>query len=272
VSLLIQDDGQGFAPDADEPRPGLGLGRMAERVHAAGGSLTVDPVPGWGTSLRAWFPYRRTGAADARVEILVVAPQPVVRAGLARMLTWSDPTLAVVGEVATAAAATEEAARLHPAVVLVGSDLPAAADLIRAFGGADPPVRAVAVCPPDDPQTVVDMLVAGAQGCVETTAEGPALARVVAAAARGESVVPHGDLWEGRLSGDADAFGLTAREREVRALLHEGLTDRAIAERLVIAVKTVEKHVSAILRKTGARNRTELLAAASGGGRHRPAR
>jgi DNA-binding NarL/FixJ family response regulator len=111
---------------------------------------------------------------------------------------------------------------------------------------------------------VVDLLLAGAHGCVATSADGAALARAVAAAARGESIVPRGEVWEGRLASDPNTEGLTAREREVRALVQQGLPDRAIAERLVIAVKTVEKHVGAVLRKTGARSRSELIAASHG--------
>ena len=55
---------------------------------------------------------------------------------------------------------------------------------------------------------------------------------------------------------------LTEREREVRELMEQGLPDQVIAERLVLSVKTVEKHAGAVLRKTGARNRTELAALA----------
>ncbi len=69
------------------------------------------------------------------------------------------------------------------------------------------------------------------------------------------------------LRADAGEPPLTGREREVRALLAQGLPDKLIAERLVLSVKTVEKHVSSVLRKTGARNRTELAAQAAG---HRP--
>jgi DNA-binding NarL/FixJ family response regulator len=62
------------------------------------------------------------------------------------------------------------------------------------------------------------------------------------------------------LSGVAELVPLTDREREVSQLVRRGLRDKQIAERLVISVKTVEKHVGAVLRKTGARNRTELAA------------
>ena len=64
------------------------------------------------------------------------------------------------------------------------------------------------------------------------------------------------------LNSVADPVALTDREREVYGLVRRGLRDKQIAERLVISVKTVEKHVGAVLRKTGARNRTELASRA----------
>jgi DNA-binding NarL/FixJ family response regulator len=61
---------------------------------------------------------------------------------------------------------------------------------------------------------------------------------------------------------DGHEQSLTERERQVRGLMEQGLPDRVIAERLVLSIKTVEKHAGAVLRKTGARNRTELAARA----------
>jgi DNA-binding NarL/FixJ family response regulator len=195
--------------------------------------------------------------------VLVVAGQPVLRAGLARLLAWSDPAFSVVGEAATAEEALDAAGAQKPRVVLVGPDEHAAV-LVADLRRLDPPPAVVAVCPPGDHQAIVEALLAGAHGCVESAVDGPALARAVTAASRGESIVPHGEVFHGRLSSTANAAGLTAREREVRALVEQGLGDRAIAERLVIAVKTVEKHVGAVLRKTGARSRSELIASAVG--------
>jgi DNA-binding NarL/FixJ family response regulator len=68
-------------------------------------------------------------------------------------------------------------------------------------------------------------------------------------------------LHRGLRAEDGDA-ALTEREREVRVLMEQGLPDKIIAERLVLSVKTVEKHAGSVLRKTGARNRTELAALA----------
>jgi signal transduction histidine kinase/DNA-binding NarL/FixJ family response regulator len=263
VTLLVQDDGTGFVVDPDDQRTGLGLRRMAERSHSVGGSVTVDAIPGWGTSVRAWFPYRRSPESDPdRVDALVIAAQPLVRAGIARMLAWSGHTVVVVGEAATTGADPLDAvAAANPAVAVIGPDAPAAqAALVRAIVSASPGVAVVAMCAAGDHQAVAEALLAGAYGCVEATAEGPALARAVVAAARGETVVPGSGLWAGHLTGDLNPAGLTAREQEVHALVSEGLSDRMIATRLSIAVKTVEKHVGAVLRKTGARGRAELIA------------
>jgi len=64
------------------------------------------------------------------------------------------------------------------------------------------------------------------------------------------------------LQDDEAASALTGRERQVRSLMEQGLPDKLIAEQLVLSIKTVEKHAGAVLRKTGARNRTELAARA----------
>jgi len=61
---------------------------------------------------------------------------------------------------------------------------------------------------------------------------------------------------------DSHEQPLTERERQVRGPMEQGLPDKVIAERLVLSIKTVEKHAGAVLRKTGARNRTELAARA----------
>ena len=101
---------------------------------------------------------------------------------------------------------------------------------------------------------------AGARGCVDLGATGPQLAQAVVAAGRGQAILSDAVL--GQLHRGMRTDDLTEREREVRELMELGLPDRVIAQRLVLSVKTVEKHAGAVLRKTGARNRTELAALA----------
>jgi len=267
LALLVQDDGQGFEIDPDDQREGLGLRRMVELTSSVGGSATVESVPGWGTSVRAWFPYQRAAGADPeRIDVLVVAANPLIRAGISRLLAWSGETLAVVGEAASGADALTATASVRPAVVVVGPDLADQADLITriiATASAETDARGtavVAMCVAGDHHAVAEALLAGTHGCVETSADGPTLARAVVAASRGESLVPDSGVWAGRLTSDANPAGLTARELEVHALVSQGLSDKMIAARLSIVVKTVEKHVGAVLRKTGSRGRAELIA------------
>ena len=87
------------------------------------------------------------------------------------------------------------------------------------------------------------------------------LGRVVVGVARGDELAFGGMFAQlGGLPAMDGPERLTDRELEVRQLLEQGLADKQIASRLGIAVKTVEKHVSAILRKSGVHSRTELLA------------
>jgi DNA-binding NarL/FixJ family response regulator len=122
----------------------------------------------------------------------------------------------------------------------------------------------VGVCGPADERVAVAMR-AGARGCVDAGADGPELARAVIAAGRGQAILSGPMLRQLHrgLQDEETAAALTDREREVRGLMEQGLPDKIIAERLVLSVKTVEKHAGAVLRKTGARNRTELAAQAS---------
>jgi signal transduction histidine kinase/DNA-binding NarL/FixJ family response regulator len=267
VSLLVQDDGEGFDPRADGLDERFGLRAMTERARDLGGSVEVDSLPGWGTRIRARFPYARDEAtAGPRLRVLVAAAQPVVRAGLSRLLSWTEPGVEVVGEAGTAADALEACRALRPDVVLADLGLTAGdgTGAVRMLLGHEPRLAIVALCETDDDERVADALRAGARGCVDTSVDGPELARAVVAAGRGQAILSGPVLRQLHrgLQGAGPEVPLTDREREVRKLMELGLPDKLIAGQLVLSVKTVEKHAGAVLRKTGARNRTELAALA----------
>jgi signal transduction histidine kinase/DNA-binding NarL/FixJ family response regulator len=271
VSLLVQDDGQGFDPTSGWQGERYGLRAMTDRARNLGATIEVDSVPGWGTRIRARFPYQRAPQPGPRLRVLVAAARPVLGAGLARLLTWTEPGIEVVGEVGTAAEAAEACAALRPDVALVDLGLTAGASpgvtaLLLRHG---PQVAVVGICEPGHDEQVAGAMREGARGCVAADADGPELARAVVAAGRGQAILSGPvlrQLHRGLRAGDGDA-ALTEREREVRVLMEQGLPDKIIAERLVLSVKTVEKHAGSVLRKTGVRNRTELAALA---GRSRP--
>ena len=122
----------------------------------------------------------------------------------------------------------------------------------------------VGLCEVGDEKLVASAIRAGARGCVDTGADGPELARAVIAAGRGQAILsgPALQRLHRGLRDDEAGPALTERERQVRSLMEQGLPDKLIAEQLVLSIKTVEKHAGAVLRKTGARNRTELAALA----------
>jgi DNA-binding NarL/FixJ family response regulator len=238
-------------------------------------------------------------AGGPRLRLLIAADRPLLRAGITRLLSGAgatagagfagsgfEPRIEIVGEAATADAAVAACRELLPDVVLADLGLTSA---VEAGASADDPAGApdgtpgvtelllgqlpdlavVGLCEAGDERLVAEAMRVGARGCVDTWADGPELARAIIAAGRGQAILSAPALAQLQrgLRGDAGRPALTARERQVRGLMEQGLPDKVIAERLVLSVKTVEKHAGAVLRKTGARNRAELAALA---GRARP--
>lgn len=287
VVLLIQDDGVGF--DATHlPRPdGTGAGTVVSgrpeltetttRAASLGGTVQVDATPGWGTTIRAAIPYRAPHhhpQPRSRSSVLVVEHRPLIRAGLLALLGQHADAVQVAGEVDSAADVLQAFRLLDPDVVLIDVALPGgAAAVITALREEDPDAAVVAVA---DNSTAGDtrlrqLVQAGARAAVLIEADGSALARVIVAAARGDALftdeVLHGLYDDAGTPGAEPVATLTPRELEVRDLVSQGLPDKQIAERLHISVKTVEKHVGSALRKTGARNRTELAGMTGWGAR-----
>ena len=203
----------------------------------------------------------------ARLRVVVAAGRPLLRAGLVRLLTMTEPDLTVVAEAATAAEAVAACGQLSPDVVLADLRLDdgMGSGIVAGLLHRWPALPVVGVCEAGDERLVAAAMTAGARGCVDTAADGPELARAVLAAGRGQAFLSGPVLarLQRGLRDGARGPALTERERQVRVLMERGLPDKAIAELLVLSVKTVEKHAGAVLRKTGARNRTELAALAA---------
>jgi len=267
IAVIVEDDGCGFDPD-EGSRQGVGLPGLVARAAQVGGRVRIDSTPGWGTRIRADLPYRPplSGVAESpRLRVVLVHPLPAMRAGLVRMLDASEPGVQVVAEVAEVGPAVEAVRLLRPDVVLVGTRLPGAGgpELVAALRVSAASAGVVAVIDPGTPESELrDWAAAGVRGFVQADVDATTLGRAVIGVARGDVLVFGGML--AQLGGlpAVDADRLTGREAEVRSLLELGLADKQIASRLGISVKTVEKHVSAILRKGGVRSRTELLARA----------
>lgn len=212
--------------------------------------------------------------ADERdaIRVLVVDDHPVVRSGL-RTFLGSRPGIEVVGEAADADGAVAEAARLDPDVVLMDLVLPggggvAATQRLRAGRTAAERPRVLVLTSLAGDEQVVPAVRAGAAGYVlkdVTPDQLEAAIRVVhgggalLAPAAAAAVV-------GGLEHPGGAPGideLTAREREVLALLGRGLANRLIARELYVSEKTVKTHVSSILAKLRVADRTQAALVAA---------
>jgi DNA-binding NarL/FixJ family response regulator len=196
------------------------------------------------------------------IRILLADDHPVVRDGLAAMLA-TQPDFEVVGEAGTGAGAVAEAARLRPDVVLMDLEMPEldGIEAIRRLRAADPAAQVVVLTAFDTDERIVGALQAGAQGYLLKGAPRAeifaALRTVSAGGALIPPVVASKLLRQVRAAEHPDA--LTPRETEVLGCVAAGLANREIAARLAITERTVKFHVSAVLAKLGAKNRTQAV-------------
>ena len=211
-------------------------------------------------------------APPAPRRVLVVDDHALVRAGVRSELSAHAADLDVVGEADDVEGAVAAVHALAPDVVLLDVHLPGG----NGGGGAEvvvscqdvPATRFLALSVSDAADDVVGVIRAGARGYVTKAISTADLAQAVRRVAAGDAA------FSPRLAGFVlDAFGagagevavadceldrLSAREREVMRLIARGYTYRECASELFISIKTVETHVSAVLRKLQLSNRNEL--------------
>ena len=212
------------------------------------------------------------------IRVVLVDDHAMVRSGVRAELAGAQD-IEVVGEAADVAAAVAAVHEHRPDVVLLDVHLPGGtrrpggdevlarcADLLASDPG--PPVRFLALSVSDAAEDVLAVIRAGARGYVTKTISGPDLAAAIRRVAEGDAV------FSPRLAGFVlDAFGagagevaavddeldrLSRREREVMRLIARGYAYKEVARELVISIRTVETHVSAVLRKLQLSNRGEL--------------
>lgn len=205
---------------------------------------------------------------NPKLRVVLVDDHALFRAGSRAEL---GTKLDIVGEAGSVEEAIAVIQQTSPDVVLLDVHLPGGhggggAEVARAFAGKGPKFLALSVS--DAAQDVVSVIRAGARGYVTKSITAAELADATARVAEGDAV------FSPRLAGFVlDAFGaaagqvaqrddeldsLTAREQEVMRLIARGYTYREVATELFISIKTVETHVSAVLRKLQLSNRAEL--------------
>jgi DNA-binding NarL/FixJ family response regulator len=202
--------------------------------------------------------------SDRRV--LIVDDHQLFRAGVRAEL---EPLVEIVGEAGTVEEAVAAVAAERPEVVLLDVHMPdgGGVEVIRRCAEAGPHPCFLALSVSDAPEDVIAVVRAGARGYVTKNISGDQLADAVRRVHEGDAVFSPRlagfvlDAFAGTpapVSSDPDLDQLTPREREVLQHIARGYMYKEIALRLSISAKTVEAHVSSVLRKLQLSSRHEL--------------
>lgn len=196
------------------------------------------------------------------IRLLVADDHPIVRDGLISVLgTQAD--FAVVGEAGDGAEALRLARTLRPDVILLDLEMPEmdGAEVLRRLAAAGEQARALVFTAFDTDERIIAAVQAGAQGYLLKGAPREELFNAIRVVHAGGSTLQ--PVIASRLLRRMGAGEqVTPREREVLALVAQGLANKEIGARLVITERTVKFHVSSLMGKLGAGNRTELVAVA----------
>jgi DNA-binding NarL/FixJ family response regulator len=197
------------------------------------------------------------------IRILVADDHPIVRDGLVAIL-GTQPDLHVVGEVGDGVELVAQAGSLQPDVVLTDLEMPGLDGVaaIQQVRQVSPTTRVVVLTAYDTDERIIGALRAGAQGYLLKGVPRQEIFAAIRAVAAGGTLLqqPVAARLLRRADGQPAANeSLTPRELEVLQLLRQGRTNKAIAATLNISERTVKFHVSALLGKLGAGNRTEAV-------------
>lgn len=203
--------------------------------------------------------------------VLIVDDHAMFRAGVRAELA-AAPSVDVVAEAEDVDTAVAAVLAHAPEVVLLDVHLPGGggAEVMRRVGSSS--TRFLALSVSDAAEDVIGTIRAGARGYVTKTITGPELVDAIARVAGGDAVFSPRlagfvlDAFAGTIevaAVDEDLDRLTEREREVMRLIARGYSYKEVASELFISVKTVETHMSAVLRKLQLSSRHELTRWAS---------
>lgn len=206
---------------------------------------------------------------EGKITVFLVDDHEVVRRGVYELLSVEDD-IEVVGEAGTAADAMARIPATHPDVAVLDVRLPdgSGVEVCREIRSLDENVKCLMLTSFADDEALFDAIMAGASGYVLKAIRGNELLTAVRDVAAGRSLldpVATARVLERLRSGtgpkgDDKLAALTDQERKILDLIGEGMTNRAIGERLHLAEKTIKNYVSSLLSKLGMERRSQAAA------------
>jgi two-component system response regulator DevR len=214
----------------------------------------------------------RPGAVSP-IRVFLLDDHEVVRRGVHDLLN-DEPDITVVGEAATAEQALVRVPALRPQVAVLDVRLPDGdgVTVCRELRSRMPELACLMLTSFDDEEALLDSIMAGAAGYVLKQIQGSDLVSAVRTVAAGQSLLDPSAttrlmarLRQGQQPEEEpdELRDLTDREREILALIGEGLTNRQIGRRLFLAEKTVKNHISRLLAKLGVERRIQAAVIAT---------
>ena len=202
-----------------------------------------------------------------KIRVLIVDDHPVFRFGLRSML-MSMPEMEVVGEATSGEDAVAQAGSLQPDIILMDINMPGMNGIqaTRRIHKSNPQIGILMVTMIDD-DSVFQAMQAGARGYLLKGADPDETMRAIRSVASGEAIFSPkvaerliNYFGQKKATASPEVFPeLTEREREILTLIAQGLTNSAIAERLVLSPKTVRNHVSNIFAKLQVADRAQAI-------------
>ncbi|MEU0270877.1 response regulator transcription factor [Streptomyces sp. NPDC006307] len=205
---------------------------------------------------------------DGKITVFLLDDHEVVRRGVHELLS-GEPDIEVVGEAGTAAEALSRIPATRPDVAILDVRLPdgSGVEVCREIRSRDDSVKCLMLTSYADDEALFDAIMAGASGYVLKAIRGSELLTAVRDVAAGRSLLDPvatarvlERLRDGAPKGDEKLASLSEQERKILDLIGEGLTNRAIGERLHLAEKTIKNYVSSLLSKLGMERRSQAAA------------
>jgi two-component system, NarL family, response regulator DevR len=216
----------------------------------------------------------RVFSAQDPIRVFLLDDHEVVRRGLADLLD-SEPDITVVGDAANVEHALVRAPAVRPNVAVLDVRLPDGdgISVCRELRSQMPELAVLMLTSFDDEEALLDAIMAGASGYVLKQIRGTDLVSAVRTVASGQSMLDPATTARLMRSLRAEPVetpavapelaGLSPREREILALIGDGLTNREIGKQLYLSEKTVKNHISRLLAKLGVQRRVQAAVLAT---------